>query len=886
MDWNGLKARLRLLRRREAEERMDEEMRFHLEMEAERYVREGMSPAEARRRARVAFGGVEGHKEAMRDGRTFGWSGAVSLDVRLALRILARHRGLTLIGGFAMAVAIAVSAMAFEVISQTMRAAVPLDGGDRLVALQYRTDSPEGPERRVAHDFAEWRGRLRTVRELGAFRTAVHNLVAAEGDPDPIRVAEITASGFQVARTPPLLGRYLVPEDERPGAPRVMVIGHTAWQSRFGGDPRVVGRTLVLGTERHTVVGVMPEGFAFPVSHGYWLPLRLDPSAHARREGPALFVFGRLAPGATLEEARAELATVGRRTAAAHPGVYDRLRLVALPYPHEHMDIGLEQPAVRAMLRVVQLLVSGLLVVAVNLAILMHARTSARLGEIAVRSALGASRRRILGQLFTESLALSMLGAAVGLAVAAGVLRWVRRLTSVEDDLPFWIDLRISAGTALYALALALLAAAIMGVLPGLKATGTRLQERLREAAGGTPRLGRVWSALVVAQVAVAVAVLPPAVFAVWQLARTELAELGFAPEERVVGPVWLGAGGTPDPGVTRERIAARQAELLARLAAEPGVASAALSSATPGLDGPASLVELADDAAAPSDRPREAGTIWAGAGFFEAYGARIVAGRGFGPADAGGASRVVVVNRTFAERFLGEGRVLGGRFRYRGSEGESPGPWYEVVGVVEDFPAVPLVITKVNGEANVYHPAAPGTLSTPTLTVRFRGSVPAGAVARIRQVGAGVDPEMRVSVRPLAELYASIRSISRIVTWGLAIVTSSVLLLSAAGIYALMSFTVVQRTREIGIRTALGARPRRILASIFAPVARRLAAGVAVGSVLAGGLFVAAGLEAAWAALLMAAVIAITLGVGLLAAAGPARRGLRIQPMEALRVA
>ncbi|MGI9181348.1 MAG: ABC transporter permease [Longimicrobiaceae bacterium] len=327
------------------------------------------------------------------------------LDVKLGVRMLIKHRGLTLIGGFAIAVAIAVGAIAFEAISEVLDPAVPLQEGERLVSLQYATDTPGNPERRVLHDFVAWREELVSVEHLGAFRTVEHNLVSGEGPPEPIKVAEITASGFRVARAAPLLGRYLIPDDERDGAQPVVVIGHEAWQSRFSGDPDIVGRTIQLGAAPHIVVGVMPEGFQFPVSHQFWVPLRADPSAYERLQGPALYVFGRLAPGVTLEEAQAEITTIGRRAAAAYPETHERLRLRVLPYTREHLD--LEHPLVRVALRILQLLVSGLLVVvAVNLAVLQYARTVARLGEIAVRSALGASRRRILAQLFVESLVL------------------------------------------------------------------------------------------------------------------------------------------------------------------------------------------------------------------------------------------------------------------------------------------------------------------------------------------------------------------------------------------------------------------------------------------------------------------------------------------------
>ncbi|HEX8359463.1 MAG TPA: ABC transporter permease [Longimicrobium sp.] len=877
---HALRARLRLLFRREAEERMDDEMRFHLEMETEKHIRAGLSPAEARRRARVSFGGVEGHKEAMRDGRTFAWIGTLSLDARLGLRLLARHRGLALIGGFAMAMAIAVGAVAFEALSQLLRGTLPLDEGDRVVAVHYATDDAGSPERQVLHDFAEWRGRLRTVDELSAFRPVAHNLVSGAGDPVPVQVAEMTASGFRVARTPPLLGRYLVPEDERPGAPAVVVIGHEAWRTRFAADPRIVGRTVRLGSTLHVVAGVMPEGFRFPLNHQYWVPLRESPLAHARLEGPGLYVFGRLAPGASLREARAELETVGRRTAAAHPRMYDRLRLTAVPFTYDHMD--LQSPTLRLALRVVQLLVSGLLVVvAVNLAVLLYARTVSRLSEIAVRSALGASRRRILAQLFMEALAHSVLGALLGLVVANAVLGMVQRfVTEGGNGFPFWIHLRLSPATVAYALALAVVAAAIMGVLPGIRATGAGMQASLRELRSG-PRLGPVWSGLIVAQVAFAMAVLPPAVYTVWQLLRMETAQVGFAPDEFVVGSVELGepAAGLDSAGLA-ERAASRQTALMARLMAEPGVTAVALSSHIPGLDEPTQGVEI-DGGTAPAGG---ASVIRTTPELFGAYGARIGEGRALAERDAGAASSAVVVNRTFVRRHLGNRSAVGQRLRYPRADG--PGRWYEIVGVVEDFPAVPLVIMSANGVANVYHAALPGAIPDATLSVRVRGGVPAGFVRRVQRLGVEVDPELQLETQLLAEVYDGLRRFSRFMAWALALVTGSVLLLSAAGIYALMSFTVVQRTREIGIRTALGAQPRRIMASIFAPVGRRLVVGVAIGSMLAGAITVGAGVSVGGAAPLMAAVCAIMLAVGLLAALGPARRGLRIQPMEALREA
>ncbi|HEU4454320.1 MAG TPA: ABC transporter permease, partial [Longimicrobium sp.] len=241
------------------------------------------------------------------------------LDFRLGIRMLVKYPGLTLVGGLGMAVAIAIGAGAYAYFNSYLHPTLPLHEGGRVVGLENWDAAAGNQEPRSLHDFATWRDELRSVEDVGAFRTVERNLVAPDGTAEPVPVAEMTASGFRVARVPALVGRPLLDEDEREGAPPVLVIGHEEWRTRFAADPGVVGRSVRLGGVAHTVVGVMPEGFAFPVSHRFWTPLRADPSKYERRRGPAVTVFGRLAPGATLEAARAELDALGRRTAAANP---------------------------------------------------------------------------------------------------------------------------------------------------------------------------------------------------------------------------------------------------------------------------------------------------------------------------------------------------------------------------------------------------------------------------------------------------------------------------------------------------------------------------------------------------------------------------------------
>jgi putative ABC transport system permease protein len=870
-----------LSRSSELDAEMGEEMRFHIEMEAERVIQQqGLDPQAARRHAHVRFGGLEKYKEQGRDARGRQWIDAMWLDARLGVRMLVKHRGLTLAGGFAMTVAIAIGATFFETVSEVLAPALPLEDGERVVGLQLATATPGSPERRVLHDFTDWRDELVSIEQVAAFRTVQLNLVSPDGPPEPIKLAEMTASGFAVARTPPLMGRYLLSSDERDGAPAVVVIGHEAWRSRFGGDPQVVGRTINIGGVAHTVVGVMPQGFAFPVNHHFWMPFRVDPLDYERLRGPELHMFGSLAPGVTMEQAQAELTIIGQRTAAAHPETYERLRPLVLPYTREHFDLT---GARVWLLRVAQLLVGALVfVVSVNLAILFYARTVTRIGEIALRTALGATRRRILAQLFIEAFALTVAGAVTGLMLASVALRTYHSLIISNGSLPFWLDLDLSALTVIYAFGLAAVAAVVMGVLPGVKATGRQLHARLHELNGrsGT-RLGPMWTTLVIAQIAVAAAVLPWAVYLSWQLVRMEVGGPGFAVEKFVVGSV---AMSDETAAVDSTLFRGRQLALMSRLKAEPGVAAVTFSSGVPGF-APGRRIQF--EAGAPVREPGvlEVSSLDVDLEMLDAYGAEMLAGRGFDASDLG--ANAAIVNRTFVQEFLDPSTrsALGLRFRYsRPSTGSGQAEWYQIVGVVRDFPSFSPAPGS-DGEPTVYHPAAPGEVHPVLVSVRFSGPIPAGVAERFRNIGAEVAPALQLRrVVPLSSFYDDLRSIWRYLAWGIGLVTTSVLLLSAAGMYALMSFAVAQRTREIGIRSALGANPRRLLLSIFGRVIRQLGLGLLVGSAISGAVFLNTDLSAGRATTLLLTVAAIMLVVGLLAALGPARRSLRIQAIEALR--
>jgi putative ABC transport system permease protein len=820
------------------------------------------------------------------------------LDVKLGARMLIKHPGLTLVGGLGMAVAIAIGAGAFAFFYSFLYPRLSLDEGDRIVAVENWDVRRNNESRRSLHDFAVWREELRTVRDVSAFRNVWRNVVAPDGTVEPVRLAELTASSFRVARVAPRLGRPLVEDDEQPGAPPVVVIGHDVWRTRFGADSGAIGQPLRLGNVVHTVVGVMPEGFAFPVNHSYWLPLRLTPADFPRGEGPELYVFGRLAPGVTWQEAQAELDALGRRAAAAFPATNADLRPQVLNYTYPMSDI---QDVSLWEVTLMQLTVSLLLVVvAVNVAILVYARTASRRGEIAVRTALGASRRRIVAQLFAEALMLAGVSAVAGLALARAGLGLVHRVMVLEGagETPFWMDYGIPAPTVLYVVGLAVLAAVIAGVLPALGATGRGVQESLRHLGGGSgPQLGRTWNVLIVAQVAFVVAAIPVTL----GVASSEIGEAlnrpGFAADEFLVA--YLSVDPEPTPGMDAAayaqalggRFADRQAEVVRRLEAEPWVAGVSLSTGLPGQDG-WSRVEV-DGPPGPSGSTDH--TVVAHeveVDYFAMLGSRVLAGRPLGPADADTTTRAVVVNQAFVRSVLGGGSVLGRRLRYVSREERELGAaadtvgrrWYEVVGVMGDLQENPVDPALVHPE--LYHVAVPGQLSRAMLMVRVRGEDPAAHVERLRQITAGVDPSLRLVPRSLGALYHDQAVAVRLMALVVGLILLSVLLLSAAGIYALMSFTVSQRRKEIGIRSALGADPRRILGSIFSRAVRQLGVGVGVGLLATVLLDLAMDGEVMYGrgAILLPAVCVIMIAVGLLAALGPARRGLRIQPMEALR--
>ena len=491
-------------------------------------------------------------------------------DYRLGLRMLLKYPGLTLAGGLALAIAIGVGAGWYDVIGQIVAPTIPLPEGDRIVTIETRNTLTNEPEPRVLRDFLEWRRGLHTIEHLGAYRTASQNLVVGNTPPEPIQVAEMTAAAFATARVPPLLGRAILDSDEMAGAPQVVVLGYDAWQRSLGGREDVLGSVVTLGDTPATVIGVMPKGFGYPFNHDAWTPLSLRTSYEAL-EGGAIGIIGRLAGGVSRQQADAELRVFGERTAAALPVTHAHLRPRVVRLAAVSDDLDIAQFALRNLPALLVLAIACL-----SVGTLIYARTATREGEIAVRSALGASRARIMGQLFVETLVLTSVAAPIGLIAADRALAWgIDSANKGAGGAPFWMTPGLQLSTILYAGGLALVSAAMLSLLPALKVTRARLQPHLANlgSGGATLRFGRVWTGAMLVQVALTAMGIPAALESVNQTRRKVQTRAQFPSREYLAARIDVGR---PLEGETTSAFQARRAltfEALARrVAGEPGV--------------------------------------------------------------------------------------------------------------------------------------------------------------------------------------------------------------------------------------------------------------------------------------------------------------------------
>jgi len=812
------------------------------------------------------------------------------LDLKLGIRMLRKQPALTAVAVFALSMGIPVGLVPYH-IAQVTSAPLPFEEGDRIVKLIVVDRETSRVRSQVLRDMQVWREELTSVRTLAASSAQERNIAAEDGRAAPVRGSAMTASGFDVARVAPLMGRRLVAADEQPGAPDVVVVSHDLWQSRLGGDPDVVGRTIRIGSVPHEVVGVMPQGFLFPYHDYFWVPLRADPLEHGWGEGPSIGVFGRLADGVTRAEANTELNGIGRRIAEEHPDTHRLLQAEVVSYS------GIEIYA-DPTFWMLQLLALLLLTVACgNVGTLVLARTAMRRGEIAVRTALGASRARVVTQLFFETLMLGLLGAGFGLLIGDAA---ARRLEAVVQTwgMPFWFDLGITWKTATIALLLAGFSATVAGVGPALKATGKGIGDTLRRASAGMSgiRFGGVSTVLIVAEVALATAFLVMGGLVAPTVFQDPDEGMGIDPDPYLAATFELpGAGRGPGAGAADTvgfgaRLRNVQTELVARLHDDTSVQGVAVASRLPGDGHGRARIEVEGS----GEGIQRAYAASVAVDYFRALEQRILIGRDFDRSDVAtppDRRTSVIVNEAFVREVLGGDGPVGRRFRLAAvSDDADPGPWLEIVGVVGH-----LGMNETNPERDegFYVPASLGEINPVRLAVRV-ASDPASYAPDLRTLARRVDADALIR-DPLSLRDNARRSEMRVGTfWGgllLAMIAGVAVVLSAAGLYALVSFTVSERRREIGIRTALGARTSSIVMTIARRATLQLVTGIVAGVVLwwildrnVIGLSGDTSLHASDLVGLFGACAGGTLLVGLSACLPPMLRALRIRPVEVLK--
>ena len=880
---------------------MADEMRFHIEMETRRLQQRGLSADEAARQAAIAFGGVEKYRGAGRDALGLTWLRGISTDMKLGTRMLRKHPGLTAVALFALSLAIGAGAAYLEFINDLMHGKLPFVDADRIVGIQTWDQQTGSTETRVTADFVRWRESLRSMESLAAYRTFQRNLITGDRA-EPVEGVEMSAVAFDIAGVPPMLGRTLQPADERRGAPAVAVIGYDLWAARFASDTSIIGTSIRLGKDPYTIVGVMPRTFGMPVNETLWVPLSINEATYAPLDGPATRVFGKLAAGVPLSEAQAELDAIAQRAARDFPNTHQRLHPIVKPYVESLWSAVEDSTMQTTVFYAANVLFIGLLALCgANIATLVFARTATRETEISVRTALGASRQRIAGQLFVEALVLSSLAAAAGLVIASYALQWVKRVvTAGMGSLMFWWDDRLASATIVYAAALAIFAALIIGVIPALKATGTRVQDRLKQstgAASGGLTFGRVWTGVIVTQVAVTVIFLAIVGMLGWTAYVTGGGKrrMNVRANEYVTAVAFLDRpGGRLAPGVDadavrdyRRQMHASFTELSRRLEADPLIESVTYGSRLPAMNGEFVRMDI-DGVAPPSgERVFDIRTVSVAPNYFDVFEAPIISGRGFTEGDTAPGRNVAIVDRTFARRRFNGQDPVGRQVRIAATDQSPAGPWIEIVGVVADLTDE---TNKKAGEALLYRPAAP-ELTRPLYVAMRARTNPAAAASRFRIITADVDPSMRldnvVTLDKIDEIDRVALDFFARLIGGISIVA---IILATAGVYALMSFTVSRRTAEIGIRVALGANPRRIVVATFGRALTQVGSGLLVGSIPAAAIVWSLGPEVAssnsgavalWTGVLSTTIVATMAAIACIA---PARRALRIQPTDALK--
>jgi putative ABC transport system permease protein len=875
-----------ILYKQRVDQDLDQEIRSYLDFVAEEKARSGMSRDEALRQARFELGGVEQLKENVRDVRLGVYMDNLLQDLRYGVRVLRRNPGFAATAILTLALGIGATTAIFSVVDSVVLKPLPFPTADRLARIRSVIAAAGNGSGIASYpDFLDWRARNHVFDGMAVFRTNDFTLIGPR-EPLHLQGAVVSAQLFSLLGVSPALGRSFFPEEDNPaaaGGADPVILSAGLWQREFGSDASVLGRAIQLGGQPFTVVGVMPPAFQFPIQGEpieLWTTIAADARGGAnamtvQRGAHYLDVVGLLKPGVKLQQAQAEMATIASTLNRQHPE--NKPRTVQIVPEIQ----GVSGPLRTPMLVLLGAVSCVLLIVCANVANLLLARANGRHMEMAVRAALGASRRRAICQLLTESVALGLLGGGLGLALALASLRLLVRF--IPAEVPRLDAIGLDARLLSFTILISLLAGILFGLAPALRVSKISLTESLKKSRRGSGSGGkersRLRDALVVSEVALAIVLLLGAGLLSQSFLRLIQVDPGFNPHHVLTFQL------DSPPGKQDSQAPPFFREVVARVSALPGAVSASVVASLPLTgDNIGSSIEIEGHPTPMGSRP-SAGFNAVEPNYFRTVGITLVAGRDFTDYDDSKSTLVVIVNRTLAQAFFPNQDPIGKHVRPGIGIGAGEPPMREIVGVIGDVRQNGL---SADPTPEVYAPLAQSPFDAMFIVVRTAND-PRSMVEPARRQVASLDKNAPIyHVETLDQHLVQSVATPRFITLLLSGFSGLALLLACLGIYGVISYIAVQRTHEIGIRMALGAKKGDVLRMIIGEGLKPALAGVAIG------IFGALRLTRLLSSLLygvkptdpltFAAVSLILTGVALLACYIPARRAAMADPMLSLR--